>query len=260
VIETIRQGLAKVRKGIDDYHKIVYGADKAIGAYYTLISIFTIGPDVYVQEHSHYGDPSDLAKVEEELKSIKDRISPRTTDARPDKLGTCIDGAFVIDAGMSHYERTTLGIRLKEFGDAHFALEMILKDRLVDSDALEPRLLEGEEAAKQQGHAEWYSRIKFFRKGKRVVSSWTGFEALAKRPSQGAIPALHEFSFVSQGEPGNPMLPVLTVDLYTGVKGNTFGAGAPSLYDEEVVELWDRLTGSIRPLSQEVHTKRNSTP
>jgi hypothetical protein len=237
-----------IKPGVGAQHKIVYGVDKGTGAFYTLQSVFVLGTDLYVQEHSHYGDPSELEKVEEELKSIATRTILRPLGVPLEKAGVCIDGALVLDKGTSRFERTTLGIRLKEFNDVHVALDMILKDRLVESDALEPRLQEAEEDAKRQGRADWYSRIKFFRRGKRTISKWQGFEVLARRPPQENIPSLHEFSFVSQGVPGNPNQPVITLELYTGVKGNTFGAGAPTLRDDEVIELWDRLTNSITPM------------
>lgn len=238
-----------IRQGNNSQHKIVYGVDKGTGAFYTMYSIFVLGPDLYVQEHSHYGDSQELERIEGELKASAARIIPRFLDATVEKPGVCIDGALVVDTGAIRYERATLGIRLKEYEDVHFALEMILKDRLIDSDALEPRLKEAEENAKIQGNAEWYSRIKFFRRGTRRISNWQGFEALAKRPAQGDISSLHEFSFVSQGEPGNPLLPVLTLELYSGVKGNIFGEGAPSLNDDEMIELWGKLTNSIRPIA-----------
>lgn len=238
-----------VRQGNNSQHKIVYGVDKGTGAFYTVYSILALGPDLYVQQHSHYGDSQDLERIEGELKAAAARIIPRLLDATVEKPGVCIDGALVVDNGTNRYERTTLGIRLNEFEDVHIALEMILKDRLIDSDALEPRLKEAEEHANNQGHAEWYSRIKFFRRGTRVISNWKGFEALARRPPQGNVSSLHEFSFVSQGEPGNPLLPVLTLDLYSGIKGNTFGEGVPSLSDDEMIELWDKVTNSIRPIA-----------
>jgi hypothetical protein len=241
-----------IKQGNNNQHKIVYGVDKGTGAFYTLHSIFVLGPDLYVQEHSHFGSPQDLESIEGDLKSYAARTIPRLAEATLEKSGLCIDGAFVVDAGDIRYERTTLGIRLNEFDDVHFALEMILKDRLIDSDALEPRLHEAEENAKNLGYGEWYSRIKFFRRGKRIISNWHGFEALAKRPPQKNISSVHEFAFVSQGEPGNPLMPVLTLDLYTGVKGNTFGEGAPSLSDDEMIELWDKLTNSIRPIAYPV--------
>lgn len=163
-----------------------------------------------------------------------------------EKNGVCIDGAFVLDGGHSHHEMTTLGIRLRDFADVHFSLEMIFKTRLIDSDALEPRLRSAEEQAKANGNGEWYARIKSLRRGERRIANWTGFEALLRRPPQGKYGSFHEFAFVSQGEPNNLALPVLTLDLYTGVAGNALG-GQPSLTDDEAIELWDRLTGSIRP-------------
>jgi hypothetical protein len=236
-----------VVKGFSDRQKIVYGVDSSTGAFYQFHSVVVVGNDVYVQHYSFFGEVSELGKIEEELKSIGSHIVPRNSELPLAKSGVCIDGAFVVDGGHSHHEMSTLGVRLREFADVHFSLEMIFKTRLIDSDALEPRLRSAEELAKAAGNGDWYARIKHLRRGERRIANWTGFEALLRRPPQGKYGSFHEFAFVSQGEPNNLALPVLTLDLYTGVEGNTLG-GLPSLTDDEVIELWDRLTGSIRPI------------
>jgi hypothetical protein len=135
-------------------------------------------------------------------------------------------------------------------GTSSFKVAWRSRRRCFDAyDALEPRLKSGEESAKAEGRGEWYSRIKFLRRSERQISNWRGFEALARRPRQGKFSSFHEFEFVSQGEPNNPMLPVIDLELYTGVQDNTVGLNVPSLNDAEAVELWDKLTNSIRPIN-----------
>lgn len=240
--------VGQVAKGFSDNNRIVYGVEEMTGAYYLIQSLVVVGADIYVQEHSYYGELDGLQKVVEELKMLAASIVPRTAEGVPSGVGVCIDGALVLDQATTHHERTTVGVRLSEFNDVHFTIDMTLKDRLIESDALEARLKSGEENAKAEGKMEWYSKIKFIRRMERQVSSWKGYEALARRPLQGQFTAFHEFSFVSQGEPKNPMLPVINVDLYTGVQDNTVGLGIPSLNDVEAIELWDRLMNSIRPI------------
>jgi len=233
--------------GVNENHKIIYGVDFGTGAFYQLHSVIVVGNDLYVQRYSFYGDVAKLSSIEDELRAVASNIVPRDAEVSWTKPGVCIDGAFVADSGHSHHERTTLGIRLSEFSDVHFALEMTVKSRLVESDELEPRLRSAEERAKATGNGDWYARIKTFRRGERKIANWKGFEALLRRPPQGKYGSFHEFAFVSHGEPNNPALPVVTLDLYTGVEGDSLG-GTPSLNDDEVIELWDRLTESIRPI------------
>ncbi len=237
-----------VVKGFSDRQKIVYGVDFSTGAFYQFHSVVVVGNDLYVQRYAFFGDISELSKIEEELKSIASLIVPRDSELPLANHGVCIDGAFVNDGGHNHHEMTTLGVRLQEFDDVHFSLEMIFKTRLIDSDALEPRMRAAEEQANATGNGEWYARIKSLRRGERRIANWMGFEALLRRPPQGKYGSFHEFAFVSQGAPNNLELPVLTLDLHTGVEGNMLG-GLPSLTDDEVIELWDRLTSSIRPIT-----------
>ena len=239
--------VGQVAPGFNDNHKIVYGAEVLTGAFYSMQSLVVVGNDVYVQEHNYYGGSDSLAAVIEELKAAAARIVPRAPEEMPSSAGACIDGALVLDRAPPHHERTTVGIRFAEFNDVHFTVDMTLKGQLVESDALEVQLRSGEENAKAEGKGEWYSRIKFIRRAERKISNWKGYEALARRPPQGNFSSFHEFAFVSQGEPNNPMLPVISLDLYTGVLDNTVGVAIPTLDDSEAVELWDKLTYSIRP-------------
>lgn len=235
--------------GFSDNNKIVYGVEAQTGGFYSLQSVVVVGSDLYIQQRDYYGDPSQLETVETELKSIAANILARDTESLPTQKGVCIDGAFVLDNGNLHHERTTVGVRMPGFDDVHFAVDMTMKDRLYDSDALEPRLKSAEVAARQNGQGDWYSRIKFLRRTERQIANWKGYEALARRPPQQRFRSVHEFSFVSQGEPNDPMLPVLELDFYTGMQGNALGRGSSSLNDVEAVELWDRLTHSIRPIT-----------
>jgi hypothetical protein len=238
-----------VLDGFSERNKVVFGVEELTGAYYAIHSVILVGKDVYVQEHSYYGDPAEMGKIVEEMKTIAANIVPRAMDGPPPSAGICIDGALVLGEMPLHHERTTVGIRLAEHNDVHLSVDMTLKDRLVDSDSLEVQLKSGEENAKAEGRGEWYSRIKFIRRSKRQVAGWDGYEVLARRPPQGKFNSTHEFSFVSQGEPRNPHLPVINLDLYTGMRDNAAGVGIPSLSDDETVELWDRLTKSIRPFA-----------
>ncbi len=239
--------VGQVIPGFSDTNKIVYGVEEATGAFYSIQSLVVVGDDVYVQEHSYYGEFDGLAKVVDEMKIVAANLVPRAPLGIPPSAGVCIDGALVLDQAPSHHERTTVGVRLAEFDDVHFAMDMTLKDQLIESDSLESLLKSGEEKAKLAGKGEWYSRIKFLRRAERQISGWKGYEALARRPPQGKYSSFHEFAFVSQGEPNNPLLPVLSLDLYSGVQDNTVGIVVPSLNDGEAVDLWDRLTRSIRP-------------
>jgi hypothetical protein len=124
---------------------------------------------------------------------------------------------------------------------------MTKKDIYIASDSIEPRLKAAEHDAIAQGKGSWYRRIKVLNKGQRRVGNWDGFEVGARIPAQEAGGEHHEFAFLSHGEPKNPMLPVLDIQLHTGVKDNVIGGVKPSITDAEAIYLWDKMLGSIRP-------------
>jgi hypothetical protein len=234
----------KVINGDLTGQKLVFGRSSDIA--YRLQSYVPLGKDLYIQEARPMLSKDEYTEAMSELNSVAKRLRERRDDEIPAEPGLCIDGAFVTDAGAPDYEWVTLGIRLAEFSDVHFSVSMTKKDALVASDALEPRLAQAEEEAKRSGAGGWFSRIKVFRRGPRQVGKWKGFEVLARKPAQEREGESHEFAFLSQGEPKNPLLPVLDVQLDTGVEGNQVGATRPSVTDEEAIAIWDRLISTIR--------------
>lgn len=95
------------------------------------------------------------------------------------------------DHGVPEYERVTLGIRLKELEDVHLPVDMNLKSELVESDALEPKLMSAEAEAKLLGHGDWYARIKTARWGAPQIANWDGYEVVTKKPAQAKADADH---------------------------------------------------------------------
>ncbi|UGQ46148.1 T6SS immunity protein Tli4 family protein [Massilia endophytica] len=170
----------------------------------------------------------------------------RDNNTIPTESGFCIDGALVRDAKQSDIERIQVGVRLKEFPDVHFSIEMVRKNDKIESDALEPRLKEAEREAMLMGFGAWYARIKMLRRGERAIKPWNGYEVLAHMPEQEHEGESHHFNFVALGEPKNPYVPTIDMDLNTGVEQNRPGAARPSVTDDEAVYIWDRLTNSLR--------------
>lgn len=225
--------------------KIIFGVSRATGSSYMLESYQRVGSDIYVQEVTLFD--KQYEKKVAELNSIAPLLVPRSDDQLPIGRGICFDGAFLREPTESIYEYVTMGVRLSAFKDVHFSIEMTKKDRLVESDALEPRIRRAEVEARKSGAGKWYDRVQVFRRGTRSIGDWTGYEYLAWKPAIGEASESHVFAFVSQGAPSDPMLPVLDVALDTGVKGNEANLIKPSITNEEALYLWDKLINSIRP-------------
>lgn len=240
--------IGAVWDGIGPDHKIVFGVGRAEGAYYNVQSLIKLGADLYLQEYEAYGEKHDYLDAVRDSKEIAQRLRSRQVDEIPSDPGVCIDGAFMMDPERRYMvEAVSVGIRLKEFSDVHISIEMTKKDIYIASDSIEPRLKAAEHDAIAQGKGSWYRRIKVLNKGQRRVGNWDGFEVGARIPAQEAGGEHHEFAFLSHSEPKNPMLPVLDIQLHTGVKDNVIGGVKPSITDAEAIYLWDKMLGSIRP-------------
>ena len=229
----------KVIDGAIPGQKLIFGSVDHV--FYSIYSYIPVGADLFIQLAD-----SVLSKDEEiqVLNTVARHLRLRADTEVPTEPGTCIDGGFV--NWQPEFQRTSLGVRLKEFPDVHFSIVAAKKFALVNSDSLETRLKRAEQDAQRDGMGELYARIKVFRRGPRQLNGWTGFEALARKPAFGDNTEAHEFLFFSQGVPKDPLHPELDVQLNTGVKDDLNANTPPSLTDEEAVALWDKLTNSIR--------------
>lgn len=229
----------KVVDGAMPGQKLIFGSKDH--ATYSVSSLIPIGTDLFLQQ------ADGVLSIEEQiavLNTVARKIRLRAENEVPSEPGACIEGGFV--AWQPQFERIGIGVRLKEFPDVHFSIDATKKDILVESDALEPRLEQAEQDAKKEGLGLLFARIKTLRRGSRQVGEWDGFEMLARKPPHKDETEAHEFLFLSQGLPRDPLHPVLDVQLNTGVRDNQTANVKPSVTDDEAVALWDKLTSSIR--------------
>lgn len=234
--------LGKVVDGPVPGQKILY--DLSSEDDYHIRSFIKIGKDLFQQSIITF--PQHAADHLSQLTESTSRFTHRDNNAIPAESGFCIDGALVRDAKHSDVERVQVGIRLREFPDVYFSIEMIRKSYKVESDALEPRLKDFQRGAKELGLGAWYASIKTLRRGKRALKPWAGYEALTRKPPLEREGDHHDFNFVALGEPKNIYIPTIDMALKTGMKGYSPGAIRPSVTDEEAVYIWDRLTSALR--------------
>lgn len=227
--------IGKVIDGAVAGQKLVFGSKDQ--AFYSIDSLIPVGGDLFVQHATSAISKDDSIRS---LNTAAKRLRLRAENEVPAEPGVCIEGGFV--SWQPEFERASLGVRLKEFPDVHFSIEVVKNQNyLVESSELEPRLKGAEKDA-----GSGYSRIKFFRRGPRDLGNWKGSEALARMPAQKDGAESHQFVFVSLGALHDPLQPSLDVQLDTGVRDDRSAAVKPSLTDEEAVALWDRLISSIR--------------
>lgn len=215
--------------------KLVFGSrDQAT---YSIDSFIPLGKDLFIQRADGVVRKDDEINA---LNSFATNLRHRAENEVPSEPGTCIDGGFV--SWQPEFEKVTVGIRLQEFPDIHFSIEVRKnQDFLPPQSGLESRL----KAAEADG-GSWHSSVVYFRRGPRQIGDWKGAEALALKPAQEDVKASHEFHFISLGAINAPLQPELDVQLDTGADGRHMGKVKPSLTNEEAVALWDKLTSSIR--------------
>ena len=229
----------KVIDGVIPGQKLIFGSVDHV--FYSMYSYIPIGADLFLQLADSV---LSIDKQIQALNTVARHLRLRADTEVPTEPGTCIDGGFV--NWQPEFQRTSLGVRLKEFPDVHLSIVAVKKHALTGSSPLESRLKKAEEDAQKHGMGELYARIKVFRRGPRQLNGWAGFEALARKPAYGDNTEAHEFLFYSVGVPKDPLHPELDVQLNTGVKDDLNANTPPSLTDEEAVALWDKLTNSIR--------------
>lgn len=238
--------LGKVIKGDALGQKIFVGVSPASGGFYYLESFQPVGNDVLLFEAEAFSEKKNYSLTIADLKSVASHVSERKETEIPRAAGICLDRAFIQANHSLRFESFTLGIRFLDRPDIHFSILATLKDRLVESDAIEPRMKKAEQDATRRGTGDWYSRIKFLRRGKAKVGTWSGYEALTRLPSQEKQGEHHHFVFASHGTPNDPYAPVLNIEMRTGVKGNAVGQAQPSIDDNEAIYLWDKLLATLR--------------
>lgn len=220
--------------------KIVFGSKNQIG--YTIYSFVPVGKDLFVQHLNSVLPQHDRIAT---INRVADSLRSRSEDEMPTEPGTCIAGGFV--PLEQKYERVTLGVRLKEFPDVHFSVEVHKnQERLAESGRIELMREQARENAEQRGLGSLFARIKILRKEARQLGAWSGMEIATRTPPHENDTEAHEFRFESLGAVSDPLQPRLDVRLDSGVKNDRRASLNPSVTDEEAIAIWDKLINSIK--------------
>lgn len=219
--------------------KIVFGSKDQVS--YAIHSFIPIGKDIFIQELSALPENDEIPM----LNKIADHLRLRADDEIPGEPGMCIEGGFI---PLEHdHERITLGIRLKAFPDVHLSIDAHKNLNHLRTDN-SPKLLreQAKAAAEQDGLGAIFARSKILRQGFRKLSAWEGEEIALRTPAYKDEKSVHEFRFHSVGVLNDHLHPELDIRLDSGVTDNQKASVAPSITDEEALELWDKFISSIR--------------
>ncbi|MEN3109824.1 T6SS immunity protein Tli4 family protein [Uliginosibacterium paludis] len=193
--------------------------------------------------------PIDGRPLEGEVKKltyVANNLRARQPDEVPTEPGVCLDLGFIKDDGGKFQEIFNIGLRFPSLPDVSFSISSN-KDARRDT-SFEERRNEAKKAALMHAPlATLFGKVKTLREGKHDVFRWKGDEALFRRPLDDERKGVwHEFQFEYPGIRYDHHNPGWEAALFTGVKGNTAGAQASSLTDDEAIALWDRLLATVR--------------
>jgi hypothetical protein len=230
----------KVIDGVVPGQKIVIGSKNRVG--YAVHSFIPVGKDLFVQSVDSILPDEDIVST---INRVASNLRPRLGDEVPAEPGACIEAAFV---PLQHeYERVTIGVRLKEFPDVHFSVDVHKNLNYIPA-GNSPILLheQAKEVAAADGLGGVFARTKIIRQHERQLGIWKGEELALRAPQFKDNTDAHEFRYYSSGAVNDPLQPELDIRLDSGVKDDSKGKVKPSITDEEALALWDKLITTIR--------------
>lgn len=240
-VDEMNQPQGKIITGYEDFESI---DDLKINGY------FKMNKDGVVIESRPLKDRKN--QVIANIKSIARHLRRLPENEIPSEPGNCIEYAFLPDdpaiVKENQGELIRIGFRLKEFPDTHLSIFVGPSDPYHnESNSLKWQLerLEKELKAEDPNHPRLKTR--YLRRGDRQIHDWVGgFEGLSHTPDQPEAHPIHDFGMDFQGVPSDPYKPYADIRMQTGVDDNVAGATKASLTDEEALEVWDRITSTIR--------------
>jgi len=177
-------------------------------------------------------------KRENNVLNLVKKIEARSTGVIPTQPGFCMENGMIHDpipAGDD--ESIAMFASLKGHPDVAIRLHMI-----VNHDRIEESLLVRD--ANSDVKTQYPNRIKNLRRQHRPLNGIEGDETASKYKEDNGSSA-HAFMWFAPGKAQDVLAPQLSLELETGI-GRPGEPVNSSLSDGEVIELWDRITQSIR--------------
>lgn len=189
---------------------------------------------LYTFKAQHLASP----RFENNVLELVKKFEARSMDSIPSQPGFCTENGLIHDPiPASISESVTIFASLKDHPDVAIRL-----DTSVNVKRLQESLLERD--AKNDVKLENRNSVKTFRRQHRVLNGIDGEEVLDKHKEANGTSA-HIFMWAGMGKLKDVLAPKVTLELETGI-GRPGQPVNSSLSDDAVLELWDRITTSIR--------------
>jgi hypothetical protein len=178
----------------------------------------------------------------EEAETLLARIHIRREDELPAAAGFCVPDAIFVDPLPAHKnEHLVMHLGLADHPDLSFTLMSLAGTRPG------PALLARVARADATTGAEGLFRMTTLREGKRRISGIDG-EELLLRAREFNLKSTYGFVWEAPGAVDDPALPLLSMELRTGIGERSGGEPVESsLHEDALLNLWDSITSSIRP-------------
>ncbi|WP_157201806.1 T6SS immunity protein Tli4 family protein [Massilia sp. Root335] len=186
------------------------------------------------------------------INGIARRLRHRAGHEVPAEPGNCIESAFLMDTPNPTeedlLEHISIGLRLKEFSDAHFSIHVAPSNPdNPEGDSLETQFKRTFADMTSPEEKKVLANTKIFRQSARQIHDWkTGFEVLMRTPDEDGSFSHHDFRMKFVGVPHDAFKPYADIQFQTGVSDNAAGRTKASLTDEEALAVWDKITSTIR--------------
>lgn len=181
----------------------------------------------------------DLASptFEKNVEQLIARFEPRAANTVPAQPGFCVDRGLVHDPiPATDHETATVFVAPKGLPDVAIRMDTAVQDKIATS------LLERD--AKDPTRVAHPDAITTMRKGIRTINGIPGEEVLIRVKNENGTTS-HFAMWASKNKPGDVMAPAITLEIETG-KGKGSGRVNSSLSDEALLQLWDKVSATLR--------------
>jgi hypothetical protein len=204
---------------------------------------------LYTFKAEHFASP----RFENQVLELVKKFEARSKHSVPGEPGFCTENGLIHDPiPADNIEAITMFASLKGHPDVAIRL-----DTSVNYKRLQESLLERD--AKNSVKLENPNSVKTFRRQHRPLNGIDGEEVLDKFKEANGTSA-HMFMWAGMGKLRDVLAPKVTLELETGI-GRPGQPVNSSLSDPAVLELWDKITASIRlrPTSEAAKTTQVDT-
>ncbi|MDK6078432.1 T6SS immunity protein Tli4 family protein [Massilia varians] len=182
-------------------------------------------------------------RYEKNVEGLIGKFESRSEDAIPTQSGFCADRSLVHDPiPADDHEQVTVFVALKGYPDVAIRLDSAVQDKPVTS------LLERD--VKNEGRLVHPERTATLRKGVRPLNGIEGEEVLLRIKEENGTTG-HFAMWASRNKVGDVMALAITLEIETG-RGKRGERVNASLSDEALMQLWDKVSATlrIRPTAQ----------